>query len=210
MLQLLNSPTSPYVRKVRVLLLETGLENRVELVDTQVTPIKPNDDLNATNPIGKVPAMLTDDGLSLFGSPVICEYLDSLHSGAKMFPENGNSRWRALRGQALGDGLLDAAILGRYESTLRPPEKLWQDWLDAQMGKIDRSLDAMDAEAKELEGIVDIGTITIACALGYLDFRYDQMNWRSERSDLYAWFEKFSLRPSMVATVAPSSDPLSR
>ena len=210
MLQLLNSPTSPYVRKVRVLLLETGLENHVELVDTQVTPIKPNDDLNATNPIGKVPAMLTDDGLSLFGSPVICEYLDSLHSGAKMFPEIGNSRWRALRGQALGDGLLDAAILGRYESTLRPPEKLWQDWLDAQMGKIDRSLDAMDAEAKELEGIVDIGTITIACALGYLDFRYDQINWRSERYNLSAWFENFFLRPSMVATVAPSSDPLRR
>ena len=127
-----------------------------------------------------------------------------------MFPASGNPRWLALRRQALGDGLLDAAILGRYESTLRPPEKLWQDWLDAQMGKIHRSLDAMDAEAKELEGIVDIGTITIACALGYLDFRYDQMNWRSERSDLSAWCEKFSLRSSMVATAAPNSDPLQR
>ena len=210
MLQLFNSPTSPYVRKVRVLLLETGLENQVDLIDTQVTPIKPNGDLNLTNPIGKVPAILTENGLSLFDSPVICEYLDSLHSGMKMFPKNGTSRWIALRRQALGDGLLDAAILGRYESTLRPAAKLWQDWLDAQMGKIHRSLDAMDAEAKEIEGIVDIGTITIACALGYLDFRYDQMNWRSERSDLSAWFEKFSLRPSMAATVAPSSDPLQR
>lgn len=210
MLQLRNSPTSPYVRKVRVLLLETGLENRVELIDTQVTPIKPNPDLNSANPIGKVPAILTEDGFSLFDSPVICEYLDSLHSGTKMFPMSGNSRWLALRRQALGDGLLDAAILGRYESTLRPADKLWQDWLDAQMGKIYRSLDAMDAEAEELEGVVDIGTITIACALGYLDFRYNQMNWRSERSDLSAWFEKFSLRPSMVATVAPSADPLQR
>jgi len=210
MLQLRNSPTSPYVRKVRVLLLETGLENRVELIDTQVTPIKPNADLNASNPIGKVPAILTEDGLSLFDSPVICEYLDSLHSGTKMFPVNGNSRWLALRRQALGDGLLDAAILGRYESTLRPADKLWQDWLDAQMGKIYRSLDAMDAEAEKLAGIVNIGTITIGCALGYLDFRYDQMNWRSERSDLSAWFEKFSLRSSMVATAAPNSDPLQR
>ena len=210
MLQLRNSPTSPYVRKVRVLLLETGLENRVELIDTQVTPIKPNADLNASNPIGKVPAILTEDGLSLFDSPVICEYLDSLHSGAKMFPVNGNSRWLALRRQALGDGLLDAAILGRYESTLRPADKLWQDWLDAQMGKIYRSLDAMDAEAEKLAGVVNIGTITIGCALGYLDFRYDQMNWRSERSDLSAWFEKFSLRSSMVVTAAPNSDPLQR
>ena len=210
MLQRRNSPTSPYVRKVRVLLLETGLENRVELIDTQVTPIKPNADLNASNPIGKVPAILTEDGLSLFDSPVICEYLDSLHSGAKMFPVNGNSRWLALRRQALGDGLLDAAILGRYESTLRPADKLWQDWLDAQMGKIYRSLDAMDAEAEKLAGVVNIGTITIGCALGYLDFRYNQMNWRSERSDLSAWFEKFSLRSSMVATAAPNSDPLQR
>ena len=210
MLQLRNSPTSPYVRKVRVLLLETGLENRVELIDTQVTPIKPNADLNASNPIGKVPAILTEDGLSLFDSPVICEYLDSLHSGTKMFPLNGNSRWLALRRQALGDGLLDAAILGRYESTLSPADKLWQDWLDAQMGKIYRSLDAMDAEAEKLAGVVNIGTITIGCALGYLDFRYDQMNWRSERSDLSAWFEKFSLRSSMVATAAPNSDPLQR
>ena len=210
MLKLRNSATSPYVRKVRVLLLETGLEDRVELIDTHVTPTNPNAELNVDNPIGKVPVLLTENGMALYDSPVICEYLDSLHSGTKMFPVNGVSRWLALRRQALGDGLLDAAILGRYESTLRPPDKLWQAWLDAQMGKIDRSLDAMDAEAKELEGIVDIGTITIACALGYLDFRYDQMNWRSERSDLYAWFEKFSLRPSMVATVAPSSDPLSR
>ena len=127
-----------------------------------------------------------------------------------MFPVNGNSRWLALRRQALGDGLLDAAILGRYESTLRPADKLWQDWLDAQMGKIYRSLDAMDAEAEKLAGVVNIGTITIGCALGYLDFRYDQMNWRSERSDLSAWFEKFSLRSSMVATAAPHSDPLQR
>ena len=147
MLQLLNSPTSPYVRKVRVLLLETGLENRVDLLDTQVTPIKLNGDLNAANPIGKVPTILTEDGSSLFDSPVICEYLDSLHSGPKMFPDNGTSRWLALRRQALGDGLLDAAILGRYESTLRPADKLWQDWRDAQMGKIHRSLDAMNAEA---------------------------------------------------------------
>ncbi|SVD56764.1 uncharacterized protein METZ01_LOCUS409618, partial [marine metagenome] len=143
MLKLRNSATSPYVRKVRVLLLETGLEDRVELIDTQVTPTNPNAELNVDNPIGKVPVLLTENGMALYDSPVICEYLDSLHSGTKMFPVNGVSRWLALRRQALGDGLLDAAILGRYESTLRPAAKLWQDWLDAQIGKIDRSLGAM-------------------------------------------------------------------
>ena len=210
MLQLRNSATSPYVRKVRVLLLETGLEDRVELIDTQVTPTNPNAELNVDNPIGKVPVLLTENGVALYDSPVICEYLDSLHSGTKMFPVNGVSRWLALRHQALGDGLLDAAILGRYESTLRPAVKLWQDWLDAQIGKIDRSLGAMEAEALQLEGVVNIGTITIACALGYLDFRYSEMNWRSKRPALTAWFDEFSRRPSMAATVALNADPLER
>lgn len=210
MLRLRNSATSPYVRKVRVLLLETGLEDRVELIDTQVTPTNPNAELNVDNPIGKVPVLLTENGMALYDSPVICEYLDSLHSGTKMFPVNGVSRWLALRRQALGDGLLDAAILGRYESTLRPAAKLWQDWLDAQIGKIDRSLDAMEAEALQLEGVINIGTITIACALGYLDFRYSEMNWRSKRPALTAWFDDFSRRPSMAATVAPNADPLER
>ena len=210
MLKLRNSATSPYVRKVRVLLLETGLEDRVELIDTLVTPINPNAELNVDNPIGKVPVLLTKNGMALYDSPVICEYLDSLHSGTKMFPVNGVSRWLALRRQALGDGLLDAAILGRYESTLRPAAKLWEDWLDAQIGKIDRSLGAMEAEALQLEGVVNIGTITIACALGYLDFRYSEMNWRTERPALTAWYDDISLRPSMVATVAPNADPLER
>ena len=210
MLKLRNSATSPYVRKVRVLLLETGLEDRVELIDTRATPTNPNAELNVDNPIGKVPVLLTENGMALYDSPVICEYLDSLHSGIKMFPVNGVSRWLALRRQALGDGLLDAAILGRYESTLRPAVKLWQDWLDAQIGKIDRSLDTMEAEALQLEGVINIGTITIACALGYLDFRYSEMNWRTERPALTAWYDDISLRPSMVATVAPNADPLER
>jgi len=115
-----------------------------------------------------------------------------------------------LRRQALGDGLLDAAILGRYESTLRPAAKLWRDWLDAQVGKITRSLDSMESESSQLEGIINIGTITIACALGYLDFRYNEMNWRAERPGLTAWYDVFSRRPSMVATVAPNADPLER
>ena len=210
MLRLHSSATSPYVRKVRIVLLETGQNDAVEQTATAVAPTSPNSDLNANNPIGKVPALVTEDGLALYDSPVICEYLDSLHGGAKMFPSSGPSRWRALRRQALGDGLLDAAILGRYETSLRPAEMLWPDWMAAQMLKISRGLDAMEAEAADLAGIVDIGTITLACALGYLDFRYADLNWRASRPALAAWFDAFAQRPSLQATQAPDADPLQR
>jgi len=210
MLKLHSSPTSPYVRKVRVLLLETGLDAQVEHVITAVTPTSPNAALNMDNPLGKVPALQIEAGMALYDSPVICEYLDSLHGGAKMFPSPGPSRWRALRRQALGDGLLDAAILGRYETSLRPAEMLWPDWMAAQMLKISRGLDAMEAEAADLAGIVDIGTITLACALGYLDFRYADLNWRASRPALAAWFDAFAQRPSLQATQAPDADPLQR
>ncbi|MDA1099035.1 MAG: glutathione S-transferase N-terminal domain-containing protein [Proteobacteria bacterium] len=209
-MKLHSSPTSPYVRKVRVLLLETGLDDRVEQVAQAVTPTAPNAAVNADNPLGKVPALHTDDGLSLYDSPVICEYLDSLHDGARMFPATGRARWQALCRQALGDGLLDAAILGRYETTLRPPERLWPEWLAGQMLKIERSLDAMDAGAGEMGDTVDIGAITIACALGYLDFRYGEIEWRANRPALAAWYDAFARRSSMQATLAPDADPLKR
>ncbi len=208
MLILRSSATSPYVRKVRVLLLETGLDERVEQIATAVTPISPHGELNGDNPIGKVPTLQLEEGGALYDSPVICEYLDGLHDGAKMFPPTGPARWQALRRQALGDGLLDAAILGRYEVTLRPAEYFWPDWMEAQTQKIVRGLDAMEAEAIELPGQVDIGAITFACALGYLDFRYDEMEWRTGRGNLAAWFDAFSQRPSMQATIAPDADPL--
>ena len=162
----------------------------------------------ALNPLGKVPALQIEAGMALYDSPVICEYLDSLHDGAKMFPTPGPARWQALRRQALGDGLLDAAILGRYETALRPGEMLWPEWMEAQMQKIDRSLVAMDREAGDLDGIVDIGTITFACALGYLDFRYGDMDLRVTRPALAAWYDAFAQRPAMRATEAPDGDPL--
>ena len=207
-MKLHSSATSPYVRKVRVVLLEAGLNDKVEQVAQAVTPISPNAVVNADNPLGKVPAFQTDDGLSLYDSPVICEYLDSLHDGTKLFPSTGKERWQALCRQALGDGLLDAAILGRYESSLRPPEKLWPEWLDGQMMKIERSLDEMQAQADDMEGTVDIGTLTIACALGYLDFRYGDNDWRASRPGLAEWYKSFSQRPSLLATMAPEVDPL--
>jgi glutathione S-transferase len=200
-MKLRYSPTSPYVRKVMVVALETGLAERIERIPTTVAPTKPNDEVARENPLVKVPALTTDDGFVLYDSPVICEYLDTLHDGAKLFPASGQARWLALRQQALGDGILDAAILGRYE-ILRPKEYQWQDWLDAQMRKVRGALAAleMEAEAGDLGGPLTIGHITIACALGYLDFRYQSEAWRTKHRRLAVWAEEVAQRKSIQLT----------
>ncbi len=201
-MKLRYSPTSPYVRKVMVVALETGLAERLERIPTTVVPTKLNDEVARENPLVKVPALTTDDGLVLYDSPVICEYLDTLHDGPKLFPASGKARWLALRQQALGDGILDAAILGRYE-ILRPKEYQWQDWLDAQMRKVRGALAAleMEAEAGDLGGPLSIGHITIACALGYLDFRYQSEAWRTKHRRLAVWAEEVAQRKSIQLTV---------
>ena len=199
------SPTSPYVRKVVITAIETGLFDRIERVSATASPISADDTLNADNPLGKVPCLVTDDGMALFDSPVICEYLDSLHSGAKLFPTAGPARWTALRRQALGDGLLDAALLARYEVALRPENFRWQEWSAGQKGKIARALDAMEGEASTLGDTVDIGTITLAVALGYLDFRYAADHWRDGRKALADWHARFAERPSMQRSQPPAA-----
>jgi glutathione S-transferase len=200
-MKLRYSPTSPYVRKVMVVALETGLAERIERIPTTVAPTKFNEEVARENPLVKVPALTTDDGMVLYDSPVICEYLDTLHSGQKLFPAAGKPRWTALRQQALGDGILDAAILGRYE-ILRPKEYLWQDWIDAQLRKVRGALAAleMEVEADELGGAVTIGQITVGCALGYLDFRYASEDWRAKQRRLAAWFDELAKRKSIELT----------
>ncbi len=198
-MKLYYNPASPYVRKVRVLAMETGLMDDIELAKVTVTPTDPDADLCADNPIGKIPTLVRDDGGALYDSRVICEYLDGVHGGARMFPENGEARWTAVRRQALADGILDAAVTTRYEMFLRPEQLRWSDWVDGQMKKIRRSLDELERET--LDDGVDIGTISVACALGYLDFRYPDEGWRDSRPKLAAWFEKFATRPSMGETL---------
>jgi glutathione S-transferase len=189
---------SPYARKVRVLAIETGLMGGIDLAKVIVTPTSPDADLCADNPIGKIPTLVLDDGSALYDSRVICEYLDGLHAGAHLFPDNGDARWTAVRRQALADGILDSAVNTRYETFLRPEELRWADWVDNQMAKIRRSLDVLEGEP--MGDGVDIGTISVACALGYLDFRYSDEGWRDSRPKLAAWFEKFAQRPSMSET----------
>jgi glutathione S-transferase len=179
---------------------EARLAGRVEKVDTKVGPVSINEAYQHEAPLAKVPALTTDDGVVLYDSRVICEYLDSLHQGPKLFPASGAARWTALRRLALGDGICDAAVLNRYEIALRPEERRWPEWTQGQMRKVRGALDALEAEAGSFGNGVDIGLIAIGCALGYLDFRYPDERWREKRPKLAAWFETFSKRPSMAAT----------
>jgi glutathione S-transferase len=194
------SVASPFVRKVMAVAIETELDGRLEPVNRTTTPVKPNADLVRDNPLGKIPCLVTDEGAVLYDSRVICEYLDSLHDGSRMFPGAGPARWTALRRQAEADGIMDAAVLARYETFVRPQEHRWSEWLEGQRQKFHRALDALEAEAADFGNTVDIGTITIGCALGYLDFRYGEEDWRASRPKLAAWFERFAERPSMART----------
>ncbi|MCB2102550.1 MAG: glutathione S-transferase N-terminal domain-containing protein [Rhodobacterales bacterium] len=196
-MKLRYSATSPYVRKVMVTAIETGLADHIELIATNVWD--PATDIGVHNPLGKVPALVTEGGEVLFDSPVVCEFLDSLHDGLKLFPPAGGARWTALRRQALADGLIDASVLRRLESGR--PEGTWSlEWIERQRLTMARSLDTLEEEADELGETVTIGHIAIGCALGYLDFRFADDAWRADHPALADWYETFSARASMMRT----------
>jgi glutathione S-transferase len=201
-MKLYFNPASPYVRKVRVTAYELELADGIELVSISLTPVSPHEGLRSSNPVGKIPALILDDGSALYDSPVICEYLDTLAGGNRIFPAAGPSRWTALRRQALADGIMDAAVLARYEGAVRPKELQWQAWIDGQFLKIRTALDELERE--NLEGVFDIGTLSIACALGYLDLRFADEGWRALRPRLAAWAAAVGKRPSLTAT-APAT-----
>lgn len=198
-MKLRYSPTSPYVRKVTVTIQELGLDDKVDRVAT--TPWDAKTDLGQVNPLGKIPALVADDGTVLYDSPVICEYLDAL-VGGRLLPPGGPDRWTALRRQALADGLMDAAILARLESQ-RPEGERSAGWIDRQKAAIARSLDALEAEAADLAGPLTLGHVAIGCALGYLDFRFAADQWRNGHPLLADWYRGFASRPSMASTVPP-------
>ena len=210
-MKLRYSPTSPYVRKVLVAAIELGLAGRIERVPTDTQDR--DSGLAEHNPLGKVPALILDGGGVLYDSPVICEYLDSLHDGPRLFPAAGSARWTALRQQALGDGIMDAAVLRMLETLRRPEALRWQRWIAHQTAKVTRALDQFEAEAAKLEGALEgalegpptIGQIAAGCALGYLDFRFPDLDWRSGRPRLAAWHENFAQRPSMQETTPKAS-----
>lgn len=198
-MKLLYSGASPYVRKVMVVAHEAGLVDRLELVPSSVGPTVVSAEVAAENPLVKVPTLVIEGGHNLFDSRVIVEYLDTLHGGRRLFPAEGPARWTALRRQAIADGLLDAALLIRYENNLRPEPQRWQAWTDGQFRKVRQALASLAAEG--LGDELTVGEIAAGCALGYLDFRFPDEDWRGAHPALGAWYAKIAERPSFVATV---------
>lgn len=176
--------------------IEREIDRQIEKLPTNPHASPP--DLLANNPLSKVPCLVTADGTALFDSPVICEYLDSIGEALPMYPRPGSAlRWQALKLQALGDGILDAAVERRGEQS-KPRDAGREAWLARQKAAIDRSLDHLETELPHKT--VDIGSLTIGCALGYLDFRFAAEPWRQNRPMLAAWFEAFAGNPAIVRT----------
>ncbi len=202
-MRLFGSETSPFVRKVRVVVAETGQAAAVTLVQASGTALEPGSIPLAQNPLGKVPVLERPDGPALYDSRVICRYLDGL-AGGRLTPA-APRLWESLTLEATADGILDAAILMVYETRLRSEDRRSTEWVEAQWGKIARTLDVLDARwIGHLAGPLDIGQIAVGCALGYLDFRHAARDWRAGRAALAQWEARFGERASMAATRPPA------
>lgn len=203
-MKLYYSPTSPYVRKVMIVLEETGQRDDVELVNVATTPVAADPALLTKNPLAKVPALERPDGPTLYDSRVITAYLDA-RAGDRLYPV-GARRWDTLTLEATADGILDAALLMIYETRIRPEDKRMPEWVDGQWDKIARSVAALNTRwMSHLNGPLDMGQISVGCALAYLDFRHDARGWRKGNDGLAAWFKAFESRPWMQSTVPPAA-----
>jgi glutathione S-transferase len=202
-LRLVGSLTSPYVRKVRIVMAEKRIECQLEVEDVWSA----DSQIQQSNPLGKVPCLIMEDGGAVFDSRVIVEYLDTMTPVAKLIPTTGRERVEVRTWEALADGLLDAAIAVRLERTQRPPEQQSQKWIDRQMGKVDAALEAM---AHGLDGknwchnnAYSLADIAVGCALGYLDFRFPQIDWRGRYPSLEKLYGRLAARQSFIDTAPP-------
>lgn len=199
-MKLYSSPTSPYVRKVLVLLRETDQLDDVEMIPSGGTALDPGQNPVQLNPLGKIPTLERSTGATLYDSRVICRFLDD-RAQAGLY-SSGARQWELLTLEATADGVLDAALLAMYETRLRPEEIRFEPWVEGQWVKVIQSLDAIETRwMSHLSGPLNIGQIAVGCALGYLDLRFEARNWRKDHDDLAKWYETFSTRDSMVATV---------
>ncbi len=201
-MKIFYSPTSPYVRKCLVAAHELGLRDLIELVPAAPHPVTRDPSVVARNPLGKIPTLITDEGAILYDSRVVCEYLNML-AGGPLFPGAGGARFAVLAEQSLADGMLDAAVLVRYETFTRPEALRWPEWIAGQTEKVTSGLAEIERRAAGFAARIDIGTIAIGCALGYLDLRMEYLKWRAAHPAAAAWFEKFGARESMRATRPP-------
>jgi glutathione S-transferase len=214
-MKLYGSLTSPFARKVRMMALETGLSEQIELITSAPTPVSQDAALVGKNPLGKIPVLELADGSWLYDSRVICEYLDSLHTGTPLIPAAGPERWRVLRCQALADGILDAGILMRYETVIRPQELQWREWIQAEADKVIAGLTQLEQEVDGLGEGIDIGQIAMVCAIGWLQFRGSldvllktpparPSDLLQDLPRLASWYARFARRPSLQATEPPA------
>ena len=195
------SPRSPYVRKVMIALHEMGLQDRVKIVRTVAGGTTPHWELMKVNPVGKIPTLELEDGTAIYDSPVIIEYLDTLHDGPKLYPTAWPERLTALRRHALGQGMLDNALPLLGEG-FRPAEKQSEPHKELWRAKLRACVDALEAEADDLAASpFTVGHLTIGVALGYLDFRFDSMQWRNGHPQLAAWHAMFNARPAVAANM---------
>ena len=202
MMILRSSASSPFVRKVRIAIGMLGLEGRTEIRDADLND--PGDSLRRQNPLGKIPALVTDDGGVLYDSRVILEYLDHLAGGGRILPHEPAARFAALTLQALCDGALDASVLIVYEGRYRPPELRVAAWIERQADKVTRALAALETQAPALSGAPHVGQISLACLLGYRDFRFDG-SWRQTHPRLHAWHDAFAAAVPAFAATAPAT-----
>jgi glutathione S-transferase len=201
--KLYHAPASPFVRKVMVLLHEAKATDRVTLVPASGTPLDPGTLPVDRNPLGKIPALERPDGPTLYDSRVITRYLDDLLK-AQLYPATPHL-WDTLVIEATGDGICEAAVLLRYEMHVRPEASRSPAWADAQWGKIERALAALEERwMSHLSGPLDMGQVAVGCALGYLDLRHGERDWRATRPVLAAWYGGIAARQAMQAT-APAA-----
>jgi glutathione S-transferase len=197
---IVGSGGSPFVRKVDIGLHELGISDDIERLPMVASPTQPNSELVAINPLGKLPTLILDNGDILNGSAVILEFFDDFQGNNKLIPSKGTERWEALSLQGLSDGMMEAQVIHYYEKERRPIDKQWKDWADGQMGKIDRVLVYLENRTESFADKLNVGNISLACALGFLNLRFAEKQWSKDYPSLANWFVEFSKRQSMVVT----------
>lgn len=200
-MKLIGSLASPYVRKVRVVLAEKKLDYVYELEDVWSAETA----IHLCNPLGKVPCLIMEDGSSMYDSRVIAEYLDTLTPVCKLLPPNGRDRADVKVWEALADGVLDAAVLVRLEKTLRPEAQQSTAWIDRQMVKVHAGLVTMSSNLRDSPfckgNHYTLADVAVGCTLGWLDFRFPQIDWRGDYANLAKLYDKLSERPSFKDTL---------
>lgn len=197
-MKLMAAKPSPFVRKVRVLILETGQSEDVEIVYIMPSPVAPDEQAMAVNPTGKIPSLIRQDGPAIYDSRVITRYLDA-RAGAGLYPDA--RLWETLTLEATADAIMDAGVLMVYEHRVRPEVMVFDDWVEAQWGKIARAVQAINERwMSHLQGPMDMSHIAVGCALAYLDFRQPDRDWRADAQALADWFAAFDAREAMQAT----------